>query len=276
MKINSGFTGLAFVLLAVFLYSSPASADVERLSVSYEYTDDGSCGDKPGNTIQGAYRLASATLDVYGSARTNPSGGDCRVDSLSYTIEVEKRFRVNALVSAMAKFGADERSSAAPYALVDGMDMVLTRPDGGASNPLVLPAGSTKTIEGVFGASFDVGMLNIDLGYNLVPADWADGSEGTAFHAAASTLVGVLGGELDATVAFNKGNGAYGDARVTWSRSFMDSAWGAQVGATYAWGLNELDNGAPETQMFAGLPTKRQGAPQDDAATMFFGLTVEL
>lgn len=268
--------GLCILVLALggIVLASSAFA-TERVSLSYAYIDDGGCP-KPGQTIEGSYRLATENMDAYGSVRTAPSGGDCRTDALTYDVEIERRFSINEHINALAKFGADERSMASPYAITDGMGNVLLRPDGGASAPVVLPAGRAKTIEAIFGVSAYLGPVNVDLGYNLVPVDWSDGSSSGAFHAGVSVFRQLVSGQLDVSVGLNHGNGSFGDARVAWTRNFQDSTWGVQMAMTYAWGLNELDDGSPPEATFAGLRAVLAGSPQDDATTFSVGISKEL
>ena len=101
--------------LVAVLFAGSAIADdatEDRLSVSYAYNNDGSCPEA-GHTVASEYLRSSPNMDFHGRVRTAPSGGDCRVDGLSFDVGGERRFPVGGWY-AVAKFGAERHSTAAP------------------------------------------------------------------------------------------------------------------------------------------------------------------
>ena len=123
---------------------------------------------------------------------------------------------------------------------------------------------------GALGASYTLGAFNFDLGYNLAPVDWADGSSGRTVHAAVSAAVDFLGGTVDAGVSYDFGRGGRGwsASRATWTRRFSASAWAMDISVRRAAGLSGLDAGVPARQTFSGLPAVAAG-PAADARTSF-------
>lgn len=263
---------LGALLLSAFFAVQAAAGD--SVALSYGYVDDGGCP-KAGHTVQATYTHASEGMDVYASVRSAPSGGDCTVDGLSYNLEAERRFAVTDTISGLVKFQAEEHSTSAPYAIVDENGRVITRGDGQAASPVTLPAGKAQTIAGILGASFSVGVLNIDLGYNLVPIDWADGSSGRTAHVAASAGFDLPVGRLGLMASLDKGNGSFGETRATLDVP-IKSGFSMAVSVSRIFGLNEIDGGEPATQEFAGLPAVLAGAPQDTATFFSVGLSYDI
>ena len=264
-----------YTLLLALLISLPTLAN-DRISLSYQRIDDGSCGDVVGNILSATYSHQSDGFDVRGSVRSAPSGGDCREDGLSYSIDVERRFLLGESgFSGLAKFLADERSTTAPYALVDAMGKVLLRPDGQASNPLILPAGRAQTIGAILGLSKTHAGASFDIGFNVVPVDWADGSSGRTFHGAIDYTSDFGSGTLGFGIGVDIGNDTFGETYVEY-RFSLAGGLGAELRFGHAFGLNALDAGVPPTATFAGLPAVVSGAPQDTATTFAFGLSLEL
>ena len=133
---------LPIAALAALLFAGCAAAD-ESLAFSYSYRDDGGCPD-PGHTVSGEYARETADMDISAYARTAPSGGDCRVDSLSYGVGVSRGFASAGGFDVVAAFGADKRSTSSVYALADGSGAVMARADGGPYFPATLPAGAAS------------------------------------------------------------------------------------------------------------------------------------
>ena len=270
---NRERTTLLLIACVGALMASGASAD-ERLGFAYSWVDDGSCPD-PAQVAELNYRLAGDDIDVAGNVRSAPSGGDCRLDSISYSVEAERRFDFSSRVAGLVKFTAAERSVSAPYAIVDDAGNIIARPDGMAADPVLLPSGRAQTVIGALGVSYTLGIANIDLGYNLVPVDWSDGSNGRTVHVAVAVTADLLGGVIDGGISFDRGSGGRGwsESRLTWTRQFANSAWGMDIGVRRAAGLSELDAGIPASQTFAGLPAVAAGAASDASTAFVLGIS---
>jgi len=247
-------------------------ATEDRLSVSYAYVDAGDCPE-PGHTVVSEYLRSSPDTDFHARVRTAPSGGDCRVDGLSFAVGGERRFPVAGWY-AVAKFGASRQSTAAPYAIVDAQGDVLTRPDGGPSDPVVLPAGAAETILGSLGFGRDLGFAAVEAAVNFVPTDWADGTAGRTIHFGASSgfdvTVPLPGGPglevaVDAHFSVDVGNDAFGEFAVSATTGILRAA------VRHSFGLDVLDAGVPATQTFAGLPAVALGAPQAHSTSVEVG-----
>ena len=242
----------------------------ERLGFAMSYWNNGGCN-VAGKALTGTYDREASSYDAHAMVRTAPSGGDCERQSTSFSVGLERRYEVGGSGwSAMAKFAADRRSTSAPYALVDAAGDVLTRPDGGPSDPVTLPAGAADTIGGYLGISSPLWRgVRITLAGNVVPVEWADEADGLAGHIAVSYDFGDV---FDFDAHADVGRDWYGGARASW-RPSMASRIGTEFSAGYSWGLNSVDGGEPDMQTFAGLPVVIQGAPRDDAWTLGLGIT---
>ena len=245
----------------------PAAIEgVESITFAYTFRDDGSCAD-PGHIVSGELlaKYEQLGLDVSAYARTAPSGGDCRVDTLSYNLSIEQSAFSFGAWDAVAIFGADKRSTSAGYAIVDAMGNVLVRPDGRASDPVVLPAGAAETVTAAMTLCRDIGSVNVNLcaGVNVVPVDWADGSTGRTAHFRATVAL-PYNVNLDVTV--DAGADQFGDLALRWSKGPL------HVALRQAFGLNATDDGTPEMQTFAGLPVVKTGAPQSTATLLEVGV----
>ena len=242
----------------------------EHLSFAYRYADDGGCAEA-GHSIAGGYRRESEPLGIFAHVRSAPSGGDCTTASLSYTVDVERRFPLGETAwSGIAKFAADKRSTSAAYALTDG-DRVIPRADGMPLFATFLPAGAAETVGGMLGAAVDVGRWQFDIAGNVVPVDWADGSKGRTLHFAVSgDVVG-----LDVNASVDIGHDVFGDARIAWAKPLF-GAFDVQVALGYQFGLNAIDDGAPAVQFVQGAKFLKAGAPQDGAVYFDVGLRVRL
>ena len=260
------------ITLALGILLFPAAWADESVNFAYSLVDDGSCADAL-QTLQLGYINTSENLDIRGDVRIAPSGGDCRQDSMSYGIEIERRYDLGWGLDGMVKLGADERSVAAGYGILNDAGNLITRPDGGPASPVMLPSGRAQTITGVLGVSRDIDdMFRLSAGLNLPGADWSDGSNSRTVHLAASTMLPFMGGEIDAGIAVDTdGTYDYGDARIAWTRSLADSAWDVMVSSTYSWGASNLDAGVPQYQMFSGLNAMVLGPAQDDSSTFAIG-----
>lgn len=267
-----------------------------EVTVSYRFEDLGDCPD-PGHIV-GAHlrgKVGGAyPLDYNAHVRTAPSGGDCRIDSLSYNLTIDQHVGTIGDFDLQASFGADKRSTSAAYAITDGMGKVLARPDGGPSDPVTLPAGAAETVTGALSlcrgwddaveADEDAGVEAQDaswttqlcFGSNVVPTDWANGeSTRTARFTASFGLPDVdvpfldnpVSTFFDATLDVGE-HGEYGDAQLRFTSGIL------ALTVRQAFGLDQVDAGVPATQTFAGLPAVVQGAPTGSTLTVALGGTV--
>ena len=251
--------------------AAPADPVEERLGFRWDYLDDGGCP-VASNAVSGTYDRESEVYDVHAMVRTQPSGGDCRVQATAYTVQVERRYAIRGGWEAVAKFGADRRSVAAPYAIVDSAGRILARPDGGPSDPVTLPAGSAETLGGYLGVSRTFGDLRATAAVNVVPVDWSTEPDSIAAHIAASYD---LGDFLDVDASADIGRDWYGSARASWRRSVAGRI-GVEVSGGYAWGLTSVDAGVPVSQTFAALPVTLQGPARDTSFFAGVGVTIGL
>ena len=269
------FVPVAVPVAVPVVQASAAPEHEERMGFAWTHLNDGGC-DVAANTLTGSYTREAAVYDVYGMVRTGPSGGDCRRNASAFTIAVERRYAIGGGFSAVAKFGADRRSTAAAYALVDSAGEVLARPDGMASDPVTLPAGSMETVGGYLGVTTpEFAGLRLTGAFNVVPVDWVkDGmvESGYAGHVAAAYEVG-SGFDLSAQADFALADFAhwYGGTRASW-RPNVPGRLGLEVSADYSFGLTAVDGGEPMEQTFAGLPVVLQGAPRDTAFSVSIGV----
>lgn len=267
--------------LAAVLFAGCALAD-ESLAFSYAYRDDGGCPD-PGHTVSGEYSRDVGAMDVSAYARTAPSGGDCRTDSLSYNVGVSRSFATFGGFDAVAAFGADKRSTSALYALADGSGAVMARADGGPYFPATLPAGAAETVTASLGLGRQLtDSLSVRLGANVVPVDWADHEDGRTLDLAAGLKLpdpfGFLGGEpggVEFDLSVNAGAEVFGDAVLKWEKPIAGGL-NVRASARYAFGLDALDDGAPGTQTVNGAPFVKLGAPQDDSLVFEVGVSFDL
>ena len=278
-RLYRGLT-IAIAWLAFAVFATQAVRADESVYASFSLTDDGSC-ERELPTFELGYDRNTDELDVRGDIRLAPAGGDCRDDSLSYNVEAERRFDFGFGFDGLVKFQASENSLAAPYAIVDDMGNVLTRADGGASDPVLLPAGRARTVLGILGASrtFDISSnssVDLAVGRNFSPVGFADGSESQTVHVALSaSIADVLGGDIGANVSFDRGDdgGQFGQADVAWTRDIDDSGWALRVAYSTNWSLNELASDAPAMATFSGLPAVNLGAPADRASYFSLGFS---
>ena len=241
----------------------------ERMGFGLTYWNDGGCR-TAGKALTGSYDREAPEYDIHGSVRTGPSGGDCERNATAFTVSIERRYAIGGGWSAVGKFLADRRSTSAPYAIVDSSGVVLSRPDGMASDPVTLPAGAATTPGGYLGISSPVWAgLRITIAGNVVPVEWADHDESLAGHVAISYDVGDT---FDLDAHADIGRDHYGGARASW-RPSVASRIGTEFTVGYSFGLNAVDGGEPARQTFAGLPVSIQGAPRDDAWTLGIGIT---
>ena len=269
---------VSFAMFAVPTLFAPFAngADGGSVDLSYSLIDDGSCEDAL-ETMRLGYRYESETRSVYGNIDQGPSGGDCRVKRNNYTIDAQQNFPFAMGFDGMVKIGADERSVAAAYGIVDGEGNLLTRPDGGPASPVMLPSGRAFTLTGVFGACREFGSVETCIGRNIAGTDWHDGTNSGSWHVGLNSTFDFLGGEIDAALSYDTGNFDYGDARVAWRRQLADSDLSLFFATTYAWGLTNLDAGVPGMQTFSGLPAMLlPGSAQSNATTYSMGLSIPI
>ena len=218
LAILSPFLIGAFLLLAA-MFSSEAEGAEQSVFAAFSLVDDGSC-ERALPMVELGYSRSGDDHDVRGSVRTGPAGGDCRQDSTSYDLSAEQRFDFGlGGLDGLVKFQAAENSLSAPYAIADGAGNVIPRPDGGAANPVMLPAGRSKTVLGILGASMTSGAWNFDAGLNFAPVDWADGSTSETLHLAATGRYEVGGGNIELAGHVDAGSGEhFGGLSLSWDR----------------------------------------------------------
>ena len=268
--MKNSIRSVALAALGVVALVAAADAQ-ERIGVGYSMVDDGGCPEV-GHILVAEYDLRKqGVLDARGRVRTAPSGGDCRQDALTYDISVARYFSAGA-VDILVEFGANEQAASAPYALtLNGM--VIPRPgDGKPLNVQTLPAGAATTVVGVIGLSRDVGALRISGGYNFVPVDWA--VAGTVQHGRSLQLGAGWdrGGGFSADMAVNIGRSHFGGASASY-RFALSSRLDLGLGVLHRWGINAVDNGAPDEQVIEQAVFRRIGAPRNHAtfASATFG-----
>lgn len=253
-------THIFLTLLLMALVLPAVSRSESRVGIGYAALSDGTCP-RTQQTVMASYDLDQPELEVRGRVRTEPAGGDCRVDTLSYEVFAARYFEVyDGAVDAMVKFGAAEQSVGAPYDLAES-GRVLPRPDGGALFTATLPAGQAKNVIGVVGLSRNIGIVRVGGGANLVPIDWAAHGPGRTVHL--TTSADWRG--MDAGAQIDVGASHFGRAHGGWRWDLDQSRLDVGVGLTYMWGLNALDNGAPPVQLIRSAQFLRAGPPQGDA-----------
>lgn len=257
--------------LAAFLVALGAPfalAQEQSVSASFSLLDDGSC-ERSLPAIELGFSRAAADQDIDAQVYTRPSGGDCREDATGFDFSAEQRFPFAGGLAGLVKFEARQNSLAAPYAITDAGGNLLTRADGGASDPVNLPAGVSRHLAGILGVSLTRGCANADIGGNLAPADFADGSSSPTLHLAADcAIAGVFGGTFEAGFSADFGAGGnFGSAEISWGRE-IGGDWSASVVYDYDWGLDALLSEAPAHSMFAGLPAVNLAAPRGHAGRL--------
>ena len=262
---------IALTLLAIAFLFFPivanAGDDDEYVAFGYDYRDDGGCK-KAGHTYTAEYVRESDELEVHGLVQSAPSGGDCTQSAESYDFSISKYWLAGRGYQAFANFRADKRSFGAAYGLADETPTVLLRLDGMPVFSTVLPAGVAETIQGIIGVSRDFGSTRINLGFNVAPIDWADGSKGRTGHIGITYDLG----NFDIDFSADMGEGFFGDVSASYKIDFTEQ-FGAALVARYAFGLNELDDGSPPYQTVNGATFLNLGSPSDTMFTAGVRLT---
>ena len=251
-------------LLLLFTLTFPAAAQSsERVGFGYSLASDGGCPETR-HSLMAGYDLEWEALEVRGKVRSRPSGGDCRRDSISYSISAARFFPTGAGFDAEVKFLASRTAASAPYNLSDG-SRVLLRPDGGALFTANIPAGTADTVVGALGVSRKFGRLGrFGAGWNLVPVDWAGHEPGRTVHLSHGfEWEGVY---ADSTI--DLGADRWGTVSVGYRRNLDQDRLDVGVGVSWRWGLAAVDSGAPAIQRIAGSPFLLAAPPRDDA--LFF------
>ena len=260
MHARFAFVAVVAAVIAAVAGAPTASAQ-ERIGIGYSMVDDGGCPEI-GHILVAEYDLRkSGVLDARGMARTAPSSGDCRQDTLNYDVSIARYFSAGA-VDILVEFGANEQAAAAPYALtLDGV--VIPRPDGQPLNVQTLPAGAATTVVGVIGLSRAVGPLRLSGGYNFVPLDWAVAG---AVERGRSVQLGAGWdrGGFSANLSVNVGRSHFGGASAAY-RFALDSRFDLGLGLQHRWGINAVDNGAPDEQIIEQAVFRRVGGPRNHA-----------
>ena len=263
MNLKNWKTAIAWIVLMVLVTIwglAPRAPAESRVGLGYAALSDGTCP-RTQQTVMASYDHESDDLEVRGKVRTEPAGGDCRLDTLSYEVFAARYFGVyDGAVDAMVKFGAAEQSTGAPYALADAGG-VIPRPDGGALFSTNLPAGMAKNVIGVVGLSKAAGVWRGGGGFNFVPIDWSRHSPGRTLH----LDLGVDWRGLDAHAQVDVGAASFGRAFGGYRRKLDHDRLDVGFGLTWMWGLDALDNGAPPVQRIRQAQFVRAGAPQGEA-----------
>ena len=151
--------------------------------------------------------------------------------------------------------------------------MAIPRPsDGKPLNVQLLPAGAATTVVGAIGLSRDVGPLRVSGGYNFVPVDWAVAGavrRGRSLQLGAGWDRGGDGFSADMTV--NVGRSHFGGAAAHY-RFALDSRLDLGLSVSHRWGINAVDNGAPDEQIVEQAVFRRIGAPRNH--TTFASVTL--
>jgi hypothetical protein len=234
-----------------------SAAAQERIGFGYSAMADGNCGNLQ-RTLAAEYGSTSDVQTVRGLVRSEPSGGDCRVESFAYSVRVARYFEIEG-VDATVEFSAAQETVAAPYVLAASDGRVLLRGDGGALYGTNLPAGSAQTVVAAAGVSRRWGILRVGALVNLAPTEWVDAPAGRTVRLtwdAEHRGVYVEG-------AFDKGTRSFGVLSTGYRHSLADSPFDVSAGVTVRWGLTSVDNGAPLSQRIAGASFLRDGSPQD-------------
>ena len=256
-----------YYCLFVVLVSSQLAAQ-GRVSIGYGLTDDGNC-ERVQQSVMTGYSLGLDWMSADAQVRTEPAGGDCRQDSLSYDVAVSRFFSIPRTgLDFVVKFAASEQSAAAPYDLVNQLGDVITRADGGALFSTRLPAGRAQTVVGVIGVSRQFGAARFGAGINLVPVQWARHADSRTGHFDASAEWR----GLDVGFAVDIGHGSYGSARAGYRVPLDREKFDLGIEVHHRWGIGALDNGVPLQQTVAGAPFLLSGPPRDTATVIAVSL----
>ena len=255
----------AAALLAAALSLSSAAA-AERLAVGVSHVRDGSCGDGGRTYLDAAYERAGGPFEARAEIRAAPSGGDCREEAVSYSLELERSWPLAGRLQGLAKFTAAERAQTSPYAQAGADGAPLLRPDGQALFAVHLPSGTARTVGGVLGASLATAAGEIDIGINLVPQPFALGDERT-LHLGWTLAAG---GFAFRAAAEAGGPETLLDAGASWTRGNI------QIAVSHARGLNALTDGAPPVQEIGGARFFAAGAPRGSATTLSIRYAIDL
>ena len=247
----------AAALAAVLALTATTAGAQERIGFGYSHLSDGNC-EAAQRMMLGDYSRTSETLVLRGRVRTEPAGGDCRLDSFAYDVRIARHFQVGD-VDATVEFSAAEQSTAAPYVLAGADGQVLARADGGPVYAAHLPAGSAQTIVAAVGISKLFGPTRVGALLNLAPIDWARHSPGRTVRLAWDT--GWQGLYLETAV--DVGAETFGSVSTGYRHGLADSDLDVGVGLTHSWGLAAIDNGAPLVQHVADARFLRDGPARD-------------
>lgn len=205
----------------------------ERFGFGIDYANDGSCTTNP-LIATGSYDRESASVDIHGSVRVAPSGGDCTRHATSYAFMAERRFGLAAGWEVVGKIGADGRSL---HAVFDVLDAPL-RPDG-AYQATSLPVGFVRTETLALGVSTPKWYgARITAAYNAPPTDWAKTDPSPTAHFAVDYDFGDRF-DLHADVDIRDAERHYGNARASY-RPSIAAGLGTEITAGFAWGLDQL------------------------------------
>ena len=263
VRFHSSVRFLSLCALTAFLVPT-VLAQEQSVFAAFSLIDDGSC-ERSLPALELGFSRSDDDQDIDAQVFTRPSGGDCREDNTGFDFSAEQRFPFAGGLAGLVKFEARQNSLSAPYAINDADGNLLTRADGGASDPVHLPAGVSRHLAGILGVSLTRGCANADIGGNFAPADFSDGSSSATLHVAVNCAVDALGGTFNAGFSSDVGEGGnFGSAEIGWRRE-IGNDWSIGLVYDYDWGLNELASEAAMYSTFAGLPAVNQGAPQGDA-----------
>lgn len=272
MNRLSKFLPLAALAGVLCVYALvPVTAEAaQRIDLSAEWADDGSCEDATA-ALSLTYEYEDEALEARGHVRQAPTAGDCRKRGLAYEVALTGGFHVGTFGPAdwqgVAKFTAERFTFHDLYAL-EGSPI---RPDGKAAEAVPLPAGAVEGIGVILGAAAELGILDVMAGWNVVPTTRADGEDVTTLHLAIGTELPAFSGSIELAADADVGSDlATGSARAVWRSA---GAWGLNVGAYYDFGRRDLMADGAETLRFAGVAAHRIGPGADDALRMNIGIT---
>ena len=262
--------------LAVLVSASAWAQSEDSAYVAFSALDDGSClGRSSLESLAVGYSHESENRSAHGYVRQAPSGGNCESDSITINLEIEQRFDVGmGGLDGLIKLGFDKRSVSALYGTS------ARRDDGQPAFAAALPAGTAETPVVVIGASYTMGNINVDLGYNPLDIDWSDGSRGGTVHLGLSAETDLGFADLETRFSMDTGQDTFGDWSIALTKDFPDSPLSIRLGYDYAFGLTSLDAGVPMTyeyqEAFSGDNALRLQGTEDASALLTFGVEFAL
>ena len=244
-----------FAALAAGVLAVPVEGQ-QRLGFGLSVLSDGNCH-RPQRSMTAEYEQTTDALAAEGRIRSEPAGGDCRLDSFAYSVRVAPYFNIRG-IDATVEFAAAQETTSAPYVLADDSGAVLLREDGGALYGANLPAGSARHVVAAVGVSRRLRAVRLGALVNLAPVDWVDHPSGPT--ARLTWDADWRGAYINGSVDY--GADMFGVVDVGYRYDIAASRLDVGAGLTRRWGLAAVDNGAPPRQSIGGAPFLRDGPPQ--------------